>query len=148
MAAEHHNPITRAPEGRQLRVAAAFALLGLATAAFPLVPWAWAAGLYDGTYHGQLTADGNNATTCAKAAPIQIVVTNDQLEYHHFNSAVIHTAVAPDGKFSATAPSSYSSGRNTPMILTLTGQISGGAIAAKASVSSFCSYALSLKKFL
>jgi hypothetical protein len=28
---------------------------------------------------------------------IQIVVTNDQLEYHHFNNAVVHAAVAPDG---------------------------------------------------
>ena len=108
---------------------------------------ATAAGMYDGTYHGQLTADGNNATTCAKAAPIQIVVTNDQLEYHHFNSAVIHTAVASDGRFSGSAQSAYSSGRNTPMILNLTGQITGGAIAAKASVSNFCSYALSLKRF-
>ena len=67
-----------------------------------LAPAAWAAGMYDGTYHGQLTADGSNATNCVKSAPIQMTVTNDQLEYHHFNSAVIHTAVAPDGKFSAT----------------------------------------------
>jgi hypothetical protein len=108
---------------------------------------ATAAGMYDGTYHGQLTADGNNATNCAKAAPVQIVVTNDQLEYHHFNNAVIHAAVAPDGRFSGSAQSAYSSGRNTPMILTLAGQIAGGAIAAKASVSNSCSYALSLKKF-
>lgn len=106
-----------------------------------------AAGMYDGTYHGQLSADGNNATNCAKAAPVQIVVTNDQLEYHHFNNAVIHAAVAPDGKFSGSAQSAYSSGRNTPLILTLTGQIAGGAIAAKASVSNACAYALSLKRF-
>ena len=148
MAAEHHNPNTRAPEGPGLCVAAALALLGLATAVFPLLPRAWAAGMYDGTYHGQLTADGNNATNCAKAAPIQMTVTNDQLEYHHFNNAVIHAAVAPDGRFSGTAQSAYSSGRNTLMVLTLTGQIAGGGIAAKMSVSSFCNYALSLKKFL
>ena len=113
-----------------------------------LAPAAWAAGIYDGTYHGQLTADGSNATNCAKSAPIQMTVTNDQLEYHHFNSAVIHAAVAPDGKFSATAPSSYMGGRNAPLILTVTGQITGGGIAAKASLSSFCSYAMALTKFL
>ena len=41
-----------------------------------LAPGAWAAGMYDGTYHGQLTADGSNATNCAKSAPIQMTVTN------------------------------------------------------------------------
>jgi hypothetical protein len=96
--------------------------------------------MYDGTYHGQFTADGNNALTCAKAAPIQMTVTNDQLEYHHFNSAVIHAVVASDGKFSGSAQSTYSSGRNVPLILTVTGQIAGGAIAAKATVSNSCSY--------
>jgi hypothetical protein len=70
------------------------------------------------------------------------------VEYHHFNSAVIHAAVAPDGKFSGSAPSSYMGGRNVPLILTITGQITGGGIAAKASLSSFCGYAMALKKFL
>jgi Ni/Co efflux regulator RcnB len=54
----------------------------LILASFLLAPAAWAAGMYDGTYHGQLTADGSNATNCAKSAPIQMTVTNDQLEYH------------------------------------------------------------------
>jgi hypothetical protein len=39
-------------------------------------------------------------------------------------------------------------GRNAPLILTVTGQITGGGIAAKASLSSFCGYAMALKKFL
>jgi hypothetical protein len=106
---------------------------------------AWA-GMFDGTYHGQLTADGNNAMSCAKAAPIQMTVTNDQLEYHHFANAVIHAAVAPDGKFSGSAQSAYQT-RGTPLILTVTGQIAGGMITAKASVSNACDYALALKKF-
>jgi hypothetical protein len=120
----------------------------LLLAALVLAPAAWAAGLYDGTYHGQLTADGNNAMSCAKAAPVQMTVTNDQLEYHHFGNAVIHATVAPDGRFSGSAQNAYQGGRSsTPMVLTLTGQIAGGAIAAKATVSTSCSYAFSLKKF-
>ena len=42
-----------------------------------LAPTAWAAGLYDGTYHGQLTADGNNATTCATIRRITAVAARN-----------------------------------------------------------------------
>jgi hypothetical protein len=103
--------------------------------------------MYDGTYHGQLTADGNNAMTCAKQAPIQMTVTNDQLEYHHFSNAVIHAAVAMDGKFKGSAQSARSGGRNTPSEIEIIGQITGAGIAAKATVGTFCSYALSLRKY-
>ena len=76
-----------------------------------------------------------------------MTVTNDQLEYHHFGNAVIHAAVASDGRFSGSAQNAFTGGRNTPQILTVTGQIAGGGISAKATVSTSCSYALSLKKF-
>ena len=59
MAAEHHNPIVRRPEGP----ATMRKLLLLAT--LVLLPATASAGMFDGTYHGQLTADGNNATSCA-----------------------------------------------------------------------------------
>jgi hypothetical protein len=56
---------------------------------------AWSAGTYDGTCHGRLEASGNNATNCAKSAPVQITVTDNKLEYHHFSNAAILALVGP-----------------------------------------------------
>ncbi len=49
-----------------------------------------AGGPYDGTYHGQLTADGMNAMSCAKSAPVQMTVTDNKLELPPFQQCDHH----------------------------------------------------------
>jgi hypothetical protein len=124
--------------GRILAVAAVLALPGLRDAV--------AAGPYDGTYHGTLTGGGMNALNCAKNAPIQMTVTDSQLEYHHFSNTVIRAPVAADGSFSGSAQNMYAT-RGTPQIQTLNGKISGPGIQADTKVGNSCTYTLTLKKF-
>ena len=126
--------------GRILTVAAVLALPGLRDAV--------AAGPYDGTYHGTLTGGSMNALNCAKSAPVQMTVTDSQLEYHHFSNTVIRAPVAADGSFSGSAQNMYTAkGQRTPVIQTLDGKISGNAIKAETKVGNRCTYALALKKF-
>jgi hypothetical protein len=107
-----------------------------------------AGGPYDGTYDGTLTADGMNAVSCAKSAPVQMSVTDSKLEYHHFSNATITAPVAADGSFSGSAQNMYTAkGQRAPMIQTLDGKISGNAIKAETKVGNSCTYALALKKF-
>lgn len=108
---------------------------------------ALASGLYDGTYHGTLEADGTNATTCAKRAPVQITVTDSKLEYNHMGNAVITTTVGADGSFSGSAQSKYSGNRSGPLVTTVEGKIAGGVIQAQANTANYCRYKLRLKKF-
>jgi len=108
---------------------------------------ALAAGLYDGTYHGTLTADGANATTCAKQAPVQITVTDNRLEYNHMGNALITSTVGPDGSFSGSAASRFSGNRSGPLVTSIEGKIAGGAIQAHANTGNSCHYKLQLKKF-
>lgn len=108
---------------------------------------ALATGLYDGTYHGTLTADGANATTCAKQAPVQITVTDNKLEYNHMGNAVITATVGGDGSFSGSATSKFSGNRAGPLVTSLAGKIAGGAIQADANTGNYCKYKLQLKKF-
>jgi hypothetical protein len=72
---------------------------------------ALAGGPYDGTCHGTLTAEGMNAMSCAKSAPVQMTVTDSKLEYHHFSNATIMAPVAADGSFSGSAQT------NTPVVV-------------------------------
>lgn len=106
-----------------------------------------AAGLYDGTYHGTLTADGSNATTCAKQAPVQITVTDSKLEYNHMGNLVITATVGADGSFSGSGQSKYAGNRSGPLITSIQGKIAGGAIQAEANTGNYCKYKLQLKKF-
>jgi hypothetical protein len=106
-----------------------------------------AAGLYDGTYHGTLTADGANATTCAKHAPVQITVTDNRLEYNHMGNALVTATVGADGSFSGSATSKYSGNRSGPLVTSVDGKIAGGAIQANANTGNYCKYKLQLKKF-
>ena len=76
---------------------------------------AQASGLYDGTYHGRLTAAGNNAMSCAKSAPVQMTVTDDKLEYIHLGHATITATVGADGSFSGSAQNMYT-GRHAPQV--------------------------------
>jgi hypothetical protein len=108
---------------------------------------ALAAGLYDGTYHGTLTADGANATTCAKQAPVQMTVTDNKLEYNHMGNAQVTATVGADGSFSGSAASKFSGNRSGPLVTSLEGKITGGAIQASASTGNYCKYKLQLKKF-
>lgn len=98
----------------------------------------------DGSYHGQLTADGKNATNCAKNAPVQMTVTNNILEYVHRGHATITATVGADGSFRGSTQS-MSSGRSTPPVV-LEGQIAGDAIRATTLVANDCSYQLTLKR--
>jgi hypothetical protein len=107
-----------------------------------------AGGPYDGTYHGTLTGEGLNAVSCAKNAPVQMTVTDNKLEYHHFSNATITATVAADGSFSGSAQNKYAArGAGAPMIQTLDGKITGNAIKAETKVSNSCTYGLTLKKF-
>jgi hypothetical protein len=125
---------------RVVLLAAMLAVAGIAAAV--------AGGPYDGTYHGTLTADGLNAVSCAKSAPVQMSVTDSKLEYHHFSNATITAPVAADGSFSGSAQNLYTTrGLRTPMIQTLDGKISGNAIKAETKVGNSCTYSLTLKKF-
>lgn len=108
---------------------------------------ALAAGLYDGTYHGTLTADGANATSCAKQAPVQMTVTENKLEYNHMGNVTITATVGADGSFSGSGQSKFSSGRAGPLITSVAGKIAGGAIQAEANTGNYCRYKLQLKKF-
>jgi hypothetical protein len=134
---------------RQAR--AAFAVAGiLATAAvlsLPVLQPASAASPFDGTYHGSLKGDDGNAVRCAKGAPVQITVTNGQLEYHHFSNAVITTPVAADGSFSGSARNNQYVGRSEILVQTLTGKITGTAIQAETKVGNYCTYQMQLTKF-
>jgi hypothetical protein len=108
---------------------------------------ALAAGLYDGTYHGTLEADGANATTCAKRAPVQMTVTDNKLEYNHMGNAMITATVGADGSFSGSAQSKYSGSRSGPLVTTVEGKIAGRAIQAQSNTANYCKYKLQLKKF-
>jgi hypothetical protein len=108
---------------------------------------ALAAGLYDGTYHGTLTADGANATNCAKQAPVQMTVADNKLEYNHMGNADITATVGADGSFSGSATSKFAAGRAGPLVTSLEGKIAGGAIQASANTGNYCKYKLQLKKF-
>ena len=109
---------------------------------------ALAAGMYDGTYHGTLTADGGNATKCAKQAPVQMTVADNKLEYNHMGNSLITSTVGGDGSFRGSAQNNYSmGGRAGPLVTTLDGKIAGGAIQAQVDVGSYCKYKLQLKKF-
>ena len=127
--------------GRILAVAAVLSVAGARDTS--------AAGPYDGTYHGTLTGDAMNALTCAKKAPIQMTVTNNVLEYHHFSNAVITAPVAADGSFSGSAQNKFTTGgRGSQMqVQTLTGKITGMAIQAETKVGNYCTSQLTLKKF-
>jgi hypothetical protein len=125
---------------RVVFLAATLAVAGIAAAV--------AGGPYDGTYHGTLTAEGMNAVSCAKSAPVQMSVTDGKLEYHHFSNATITAPVAADGSFSGSAQNMYTArGQRAPMIQTLDGKISGNAIKAETKVGNSCTYTLALKKF-
>jgi hypothetical protein len=120
-------------------------LFGLA---LPGISIALAGGMYDGTYHGQLTGGGSNPPVCAKSAPAQITVTDSKLEYIHMGHATITATVAADGSFSGSAQNNYAGGpRATPQVQTLQGKIAGGAIAAETNVGNYCKYTLQLKRF-
>jgi len=106
-----------------------------------------AAGLYDGTYHGTLTADGANANSCAKQAPVQITVTDSRLEYNHMGNATITATVGADGSFSGSGQSKFSGNRSGPLVTSISGKIAGGAIQADANTGNYCKYKLQLKKF-
>ncbi len=108
---------------------------------------AFAAGLYDGTYHGTLEADGANATTCAKRAPVQMTVTDNKLEYNHMGNALITATVGSDGSFSGSATSKFAGNRSGPLVTSLEGKIAGGTIQANANTGNYCKYKLQLKKF-
>jgi hypothetical protein len=108
---------------------------------------AFAAGMYDGTYHGTLTADGGNAPNCAKQAPVQMTISDNRLEYNHMGNAAITANVGADGSFSGSAQSKYTVGRTGPMMTTLDGKIAGGQIQAEAATGNYCKYKLQLKKF-
>jgi hypothetical protein len=106
-----------------------------------------AAGLYDGTYHGTLTADGANATSCAKQAPVQMTVTDNKLEYNHMGNLTITATVGADGSFSGSGQSKYSGNRSGPLITSVQGKITAGVIQAEAGTGNYCKYKLQLKKF-
>lgn len=126
--------------GRIVTVAAVLALSAL--------PAASAAGPYDGTYHGTLTGGSMNALSCAKNAPVQMTITDNQLEYHHFSNAVIKTPVAADGSFSGSAQNMRMNGSRSEMqVQTLSGRITGTAIQAETKMGGYCTYELALKKF-
>jgi hypothetical protein len=119
-------------------------LPALALAAALSAP-AGAAGLYDGTYAGYLVGGDFNYPTCAKRSPVQITIRDNQLEYHHFNTAVITATVKPDGSFSGTGANTYSTRAATSNQQTLTGRIDAGRIEADTEFSR-CKYHLSLKR--
>ena len=123
-----------------------FALAGVIVASLGSVG-TLAAGLYDGTYHGTLTADGANATTCAKQAPVQMTVTDNKLEYNHMGNLTITATVGADGSFSGSGQSKYAGNRTGPLITSVDGKIAGGAIMAEAATGNYCKYKLQLKKF-
>jgi hypothetical protein len=125
---------------RYLVLAAALAFAGIAGAR--------AGGPYDGTYHGQLTGGDMNATSCAKSASVQMTVTDNRLEYHHFSNATITATVAADGSFSGSAQNRYTGrGQGTPNVQTLDGKITAGAITAETKVGNNCSYKLTLRRY-
>jgi hypothetical protein len=131
--------------GVVVRMVAAASMLAL-----PGLRNASAGGMYDGTYHGNLTGGSMNAMSCAKSAPVQMTVTDNQLEYHHFSNTIIKAPVAADGSFSGSAQNMYSGGGSRgagPQVQTLQGRISGGNIQAETKVGNSCSYTLALKKF-
>jgi hypothetical protein len=122
---------------------------GFAVAAAMLVSATvvFAAGLYDGTYHGTLIADGANATNCAKQAPIQMTVTDSKLEYNHMGAATITATVGADGSFSGSGQNKFSAARVGPLVTNIVGTIAAGAIQADANTGNYCKYKLQLKKF-
>ena len=121
----------------------------LILASLLLAPAAWAAGMYDGTYHGQLKPDPDKAqaTVCSKGAPIQMTVADNTLTYVHMGNATITATVGGDGSFSGSGTNKFSGGRGGPQVQQLEGKIAGGAIVAKTSVANNCFYVLTLKKF-
>jgi len=127
--------------GSTLAILAALALGG------PNV--ATAAGMYDGAYHGTLTAGGMNAMNCAKSAPVQMTVTDNKLEYNHMGRATITATVAADGSFSGSGQNNYAGGsRSAQMqVQTIEGKIANGAILAETKVGNACTYKLELRKF-
>lgn len=106
-----------------------------------------AAGPYDGTYSGKLVLVGNGAMACAKAAPVQMIVADGKLEYHHFSNAVFKDVViAPDGSFSGTTRNVYGAGqRQTPTSQQLTGRVSTAGIEADTKTE-YCTYHLTLTR--
>ena len=122
-------------------------LLGTASAA-GIAGLSLAAGMYDGTYHGSLTGADGNASTCAKKAPVEMTVTNNQLVYNHMGHATITATVGADGSFSGSAQNNYSSGgKSRILVQTLTGKIVTTTIQAETKAGESCTYQLSLKKF-
>jgi hypothetical protein len=132
--------------GAVVRIVAVASMLAL-----PGVRNASAGGMYDGTYHGNMTGGSMNAMSCAKNAPVQMTVTDNQLEYHHFSNTIIKAPVAADGSFSGSAQNVYSAGGGSrgggPLVQTLQGRISAGTIQAETKVGNSCTYTLALRKF-
>jgi hypothetical protein len=109
---------------------------------------AFAAGPYDGNYHGTLTVTGFSGNACAKKAPIQMTVTDDKLVYVHLGNATITVTVAADGSFSGSGENKYVMGRSgTERGQTLQGKITGATIQATTDVGNGCHYQLSLTKY-
>jgi hypothetical protein len=108
---------------------------------------AFAAGAFDGQYHGTLSPGGANAAGCSTGSNVLMTVNDGTLQYNHFQNGVVRTALAPDGSFTGKAESRYAgrSGAGSKTI-TLTGRITGTNIEAKVTVGTNCTYALSLHK--
>ena|SRR5271165_408664 len=139
MATEHHTSIARAPEGpvaRRLQVAAALAILGVATAGHGI-----AAGAFDGVYHGtQKETLNNNSGDCNNLnRDVTIKIVNG-----HFSRnwrVDLPVDVAADGSFYVSVVASQRPLRTAE----LKGKIVGGRLEADIGTS-LCAAHLSLTK--